>query len=67
MRAPIPSPVRCNVCDECLCYCSKRYELEGELKNDEISKLRIDIEEIRKREEYLHNLREYLEKNILHQ
>jgi hypothetical protein len=64
MKAPLPRPVKCNVCDVCLCYCARTYNLDRELSYEEIKKLNSDIEEIKRREEYLLNLRRYLESKM---
>ena len=64
MKPPYPIPVKCDVCDTCLCFCARTYEQAGEPSEEEIKELYSDIEEIRRREEYLRRLSTYLESRI---
>jgi hypothetical protein len=64
MKPPYPLPVKCDVCETCICYCARTYELAGEPSEEEIKELSSDIEEIKRREEYLRGLRTYLESRI---
>jgi hypothetical protein len=64
MKPPHPRPVKCDVCETCICYCARTYELAGEPSEEEIKELSSDIEEIKRREEYLRSLRTYLESRI---
>ena len=52
-------PLRCDVCDHCLCYCNST--AEGIFQNDNIDTVREKIQDIRVREEFLRGLRLKLE------
>ena len=64
MKPSQPFPVKCDVCDVCICFCARTYEFVEEPSDEELNELSTDMEEIRKREEYLRSLRQYLESKI---
>ena len=53
------SPIKCNICDNCLCFCKKNIDDIHEVKTLEL--IEKNIQEIMEREKHLRFLRQELE------